>query len=151
PVLEDVRALPYTGAVIREAMRLYPPIWIIERRVIEEDIVGGYTLPAGSAVVISPYALHRHPGFWERPEEFDPTRFLGQSPAAYIPFGAGPRFCIGNEFAMLEAHLITAMVLQSYRLRPISGHPVTPQPDITLRPKDGLPMTLHPRKDSIPH
>lgn len=152
PVLEDVPKLPYTGAVIRETMRLYPPIWIIERRVIEEDTVGGYTLPAGSAVVISPYALHRHPAFWERPEEFDPTRFLGTTPAAYIPFGAGPRFCIGNEFALLEAHLITAMVLQSFRLRAIPGHSVEPQPDITLRPKNGLKMTLHPRNGpGIPH
>lgn len=151
PALDDVAALTYTGAVIREAMRLYPPIWIIERRVIAEDVVGRYTLPAGSAVVISPYALHRHPAFWERPEEFDPSRFLGKSPEAYIPFGAGPRFCIGHEFAMLEAHLITAMVLQSFRLRAIPGHPVEPQPDITLRPKNGLPMTPHPRTSpSIP-
>lgn len=145
PVLEDVPKLIYTGAVIREAMRLYPPIWIIERRVIEDDVIGGYTVPAGSAVVISPYALHRHPAFWERPEEFDPTRFLGAAPAAYIPFGAGPRFCIGNEFALLEAHLITAMILQSFRLCAVPGHPVEPQPDITLRPKHGLKMTLHPR------
>ncbi|RYD32622.1 MAG: cytochrome P450, partial [Verrucomicrobiaceae bacterium] len=145
PVLEDVAKLTYTGAVIRETMRLYPPIWIIERRVIAEDEVGGYTLPAGSAVVISPYALHRHPAFWERPEEFDPGRFLGAAPAAYIPFGAGPRFCIGNEFALLEAHLITAMILQSFRPCAVPGAAVRPQPDITLRPMNGLPMTLKPR------
>ncbi len=145
PVLEDVPRLAYTKRVIQEAMRLYPPIWIIERRVIREDVIGGFTLPAGSAVVISPYALHRHPAFWERPGEFDPDRFLSPPPAAYIPFGAGPRFCIGNEFAMLEARLITAMVIQSFQLRLVPGHPVEPQPDITLRPKHGMKMTLHPR------
>ncbi|HEX7260549.1 MAG TPA: cytochrome P450, partial [Luteolibacter sp.] len=145
PVLDDVPKLAYTKRVIQEAMRLYPPIWIIERRVIREDVIGGFTLPAGSAVVISPYALHRHPAFWERPEEFDPDRFLSPPPAAYIPFGAGPRFCIGNEFAMLEAQLITAMVMQAYQLRLVPGHPVQPQPDITLRSKHGMRMTLHPR------
>ena len=117
PVLEDVSKLSYTRKVIQESMRLYPPIWIIERRVIEEDVIGGYTLPAGSAVVISPYAMHRHPAFWERPEVFDPSRFDSPPPAAYIPFGAGPRSCIGSEFAMLEAQLITAMVMQSFQLR----------------------------------
>lgn len=145
PTLADVPQLVCTKRVIQEAMRLYPPIWIIERRVIEEDHIGGYTLPAGSAVVISPYALHRHPAFWERPEEFDPCRFHSPPPAAYIPFGAGPRFCIGNEFAMLEAHLITVMVMQKFKLRLLDNHPVSPQPDITLRAKHGMKMTLHPR------
>jgi enediyne biosynthesis protein E7 len=146
PTLADLPELAYTKAVIRESMRLYPPIWIIERRVIAEDTIGGYAIPAGSAVVISPYALHRHPAFWERPETFDPNRFLTATPpAAYIPFGAGPRFCIGNEFAMLEAQLITAMVIQNFQLHGIPGHPVEPQPDITLRPRHGLKMTLHPR------
>ncbi len=147
PTLEDVPKLAYTKMVIQESMRLYPPIWIIERRVIEEDIIGGYTLPAGSAVVISPYALHRHPEFWERPEEFDPSRFQSPPPAAYIPFGAGPRFCIGNEFAMLEAHLITVMVMQAFQLRLVPGHPVEPLPDITLRSKHGMMMTLHEISD----
>jgi len=145
PTLADVPKLTYTKTVIQESMRLYPPIWIIERRVIKEDMIGGYTLPAGSAVVISPYVLHRHPEFWERPEEFDPSRFETQPPAAYIPFGAGPRSCIGSEFAMLEAQLITAMVMQSFRLELVPGHPVEPLPDITLRSKHGMMMTLHPR------
>lgn len=148
PTLADIPELRYTKAVIQESMRLYPPIWIIERRVIEEDVIGGYTLPAGSAVVISPYALHRHPAFWERPEEFDPSRFDAPAPAAYIPFGAGPRSCIGSEFAMLEAQLITAMVMQSFHLRLVPGHPVEPLPDITLRSKHGMMMTLHPRPDA---
>lgn len=149
PVLADVPKLSYTRKVIQESMRLYPPIWIIERRVIEEDVIAGYTLPAGSAVVISPYALHRHPAFWERPEEFDPSRFDSPPPAAYIPFGAGPRSCIGSEFAMLEAQLITAMVMQAFQLRLVPGHPVEPLPDITLRSKFGMMMTPHPRSAEV--
>lgn len=148
PTLEDIPQLAYTKRVIQESMRLYPPIWIIERRVIEEDVIGGYMLPAGSAVVISPYALHRHPDFWERPEQFDPSRFESPPPAAYIPFGAGPRFCIGNEFAMLEAQLVTVMVMQAFQLRLVPGHPVEPLPDITLRSKHGMMMTLHTRPAS---
>jgi cytochrome P450 len=149
PTLEVVSKLTYTKSVIQESMRLYPPIWIIERRVIEEDVVDGYTLPAGSAVVISPYALHRHPAFWDRPEEFDPSRFDSPAPAAYIPFGAGPRSCIGSEFAMLEAQLITAMVMQSFHLDLVPGHPVVPLPDITLRSKHGMMMNAHPRSAQV--
>jgi cytochrome P450 len=149
PTLADIPQLPYTKSVIQESMRLYPPIWIIERRVIQQDVICGYTLPAGSAVVISPYALHRHPTFWQEPEKFDPTRFHAGVPEAYIPFGAGPRFCIGNEFAMLEAQLITVMVLQAFQLKLPPGHPVEPQPDITLRSKHGMRMTLHPRISSL--
>lgn len=145
PALQDVANLSLTKRVIQEAMRLFPPIWIIERHVIEEDVVDGFVIPAGSAVVISPYALHRHPDYWERPDEFDPSRFEKPAPDAYIPFGAGPRFCIGKEFAMLEAHLITAMVARDFQLRQVPGHPVEPQPDITLRPRHGLRMTLHRR------
>jgi cytochrome P450 len=144
PTLADLPRLSLTKRVIRESMRLYPPIWIIERRVIADDEVGGFHLPAGSAVVIAPYALHRHAQFWEAPETFDPERFAGGTPEAYIPFGAGPRFCIGSEFAMLEAQLITAMVVQSFALRLVPGHPVEPLPGITLRVRHGLKMTLHP-------
>jgi len=113
--------------------------------VIEKDNVGGYTLPKGSAVVVSPYAMHRHPAFWERPGEFDPSRFIDRSPEAYLPFGLGPRFCIGHEFAMLEAQIITATVLQSFSLRLVPGHPVEPLPGITLRAKHGMMMNLQPR------
>jgi enediyne biosynthesis protein E7 len=146
PVLEDIPKLLYTKKVIQESMRLYPPIWIIERRVIQEDQIGGYILPTGSSVVISPYALHRHPEFWERPDVFDPSRFDARPPQAYIPFGMGPRFCIGNEFAMLEAQLVTAMVMQAFQLRLVPGHPVVPLPDITLRSRYGMPMTLQARR-----
>lgn len=140
PRMEDLPQLVFTKQVIQESMRLYPPIWIIERRAIREDFIAGYRIPAGSSVVISPYALHRHSEFWKNPEEFDPSRFEEKAPAAYMPFGAGPRFCIGHEFAMMEARLITVMVLQKCRLRMMPGHPVKPMPDITLRPKHGMMM-----------
>lgn len=143
PTLDDLPRLAFTKMVVKEAMRLYPPIWIIERRVIDDDETGGFHLPSGSAVVISPFALHRHPAFWKHPEKFDPLRFTDGAPEAYIPFGTGPRFCIGNEFAMLEAHLITAMVMQSFRLRLAPGERVEPLPGITLRIRHGLRMTLH--------
>jgi cytochrome P450 len=148
PMLEDLPRLAFTKRVIKESMRLYPPIWIIERRVIASDVVGGCHLPSGSAVVIAPYALHRHPVFWERPEAFDPERFAGRTPQAYIPFGAGPRGCIGIEFAMLEAQLIATMVAQSFRLRLVPGHPMEPLPGITLRSRHGLRMTLHEQRNS---
>jgi len=122
---------------------LYPPIWAIERRAIADDTIGGFHIPAGSSIVISPYALHRNESFWPDAERFDPTRFAAR-PRAYIPFGSGPRFCIGSEFAMMEARLIVAMVIRSCHLELVPGHPVEPQPSITLRPKNGLRMTIGP-------
>jgi cytochrome P450 len=99
---------------------------------------------------VSAYCTHRHPAFWEEPEAFDPERFTPERSAgrprfAYIPFGGGPRQCIGNTFAMMEAQLVLATVAQRYCLRLVPGHPVEPQVLLTLRPRYGLPMTLHPR------
>lgn len=145
PRMDDLPQLVFTKQVIQESMRLHPPIWIIERRAIREDRIAGYHIPAGSSVVISPYALHRHPEFWNDPERFDPSRFEERPSAAYLPFGAGPRFCIGQEFAMLEARLITAMVLRQWSLRTLPGHPVDAMPDITLRPRHGMMMELRRR------
>jgi cytochrome P450 len=143
PTVEDLPRLTFTTTVIQEAMRLYPPIWAIERRAITDDVIGGFHIPAKSSIVISPYVLHRHASFWPRAEQFDPTRFSTR-PRAYIPFGSGPRFCIGNEFAMMEARLIVAMVIQTCHLELVRGHPVVPQPSITLRLKGGLRMTVCP-------
>jgi len=143
PTVENLPQLKFTTMVIQEAMRLYPPIWAIERRAIADDTIGGFHIPAGSSIVISPYALHRNESFWPDAKRFDPTRFATR-PRAYIPFGSGPRFCIGSEFAMMEARLIVPMVIQSCHLELVPGHPVAPQPSITLRPKNGLRMAVRP-------
>ena len=143
PVADDLPRLAYTSRVIQEAMRLYPPIWAIERRAAGDDVIGGYGIPAGSSVIVSPYVLHRHPAFWPDPERFDPSRFESGRPSpAYMPFGAGPRYCVGSEFALVEARLVVAMVTQAGRLSLASGHVVAPQPSLTLRLRHGLPMVL---------
>lgn len=128
-------------------MRLYPPAYAISRWCVEADEVGGYDVPAGSAVTLSPYVTHRHPEIWEEAERFDPERFRPERQAerprfAYMPFGGGPRQCIGNRFAMTEAMLILAMLTQRYRLDMVPDHPVELEPLITLRPRHGLRMTI---------
>lgn len=151
PTLDDIPRLGYTTMVIKEVMRLYPPIWVIERKVIRDDEIGGYHIPANSEVAISPYVMHRHPLFWENPEGFDPERFSAERSAsrpryAYLPFGGGPRLCIGHQFAMMEAQLITALIAQRYRLHLLPGFPVDPKPWKTLRPRQGLLMTLQQKE-----
>jgi cytochrome P450 len=148
PTVEHLDALPYTRMVIQEAMRLYPPAFGFTRFAVSEDEIGGYPLPANSVVFVSAYCTHRHPAFWEEPEMFDPERFTAERSAgrprfAYFPFGGGPRQCIGNAFAMMEAQLVLATVAQRYCLRLVPGHPVEPQVLLTMRPRHGLPMTLH--------
>jgi cytochrome P450 len=147
PTIEDIPQLRYTTMVIEESMRLYPPAWAISRQAIGEDEIGGYGIPAKSLVAMSTFVTHRHPAFWENPEAFDPDRFAPerakQRPRfAYFPFGGGPRQCIGNNFAMLEAQLVLAMVAQRHRLDLVPGHPVVPEAWVTLRPRYGLQMTL---------
>jgi cytochrome P450 len=155
PTLDDLSKLNYTSMVIQEAMRLYPPAWIIGRNAVEADQIDGYDIPADSSIILSPYVTHRHPGFWDNPEGFDPERFSPQQTKdrpyfAYFPFGGGPRLCIGNNFALMEAKLVLATVAQRYRLELVPGHPVEPEPLVTLRPKYGLLMTLRPRNGHSP-
>lgn len=139
PTLDDLPRLTATRAVIQEAMRLHPPIWAIERRAIDDTRLGGYLIPKGSSVIISPYVLHRHSAFWREPDRVDPARFEGgATPPAYMPFGAGPRHCVGRDFAMLEARLIVAMVCQAFRLELAAGQVVAPEPGLTLRLRHGL-------------
>jgi cytochrome P450 len=139
----DFSAFPFTGRVLRESMRLFPPIWAMERRAVAEDELGGFRIPAGSTVVVSPWVTHRHPDFWEEPERFDPERFApGRPQPAYLPFGTGPRFCVGSHFAMTEALVITALVLREWRLRLAPEPAVVPLPGITLRARDGVPVLL---------
>ena len=150
PAYEDLPNLPFTRRVIDEAMRLYPPAWGFSRQALGDDELGGYRLPRGWLAFLMPYVLHRHPAYWPDPDRFDPDRFLPERSAdrpkfAYLPFGAGPRQCIGNQFALLEAHLSVATLAQTYRLQLVQGHPVEPWPLITLRPRFGMPMTIERR------
>jgi cytochrome P450 len=147
PAMTSAEHLPYTGMVFSEVIRLYPPIWIVERRAVADDELGGYHIPAGSTVVISPYVLHRHPDFWPDPEQFDPERFAPQQCAmrpthSYIPFGMGPHQCIGQHMASLVARLVSGMVYRQFRPRLVPDQTIRPQPGITLRHAEGLRMTL---------
>ena len=116
---------------------------ILTRQAQQEDEVGGYHVPAGADVLVCPYALHRHPGFWEDPERFDPARSGSRPSYAYLPFGAGPRFCVGNSLGMMEAAFVLAMVARDLRLRNVSGYRVVPEPMLSLRVRGGLPMSVH--------
>jgi cytochrome P450 len=146
PSIEDLPRLAFTRSVLEETMRLYPPAWIIEREAMAEDRLGGYRVRRGSVVAMSPFALHRNPRYWERPNEFDPDRFsparaMARPKYAYLPFGGGPRLCIGNAFAMMEAQIILAMVAAEWSLDLTPGFVVELDPSVTLRPRRGLFMT----------
>jgi cytochrome P450 len=154
PEYQDLATLPYLRMVLDESMRLYPPAWGISRQAMAEDRVGGYVLPRGWLAFVIPYVLHRIPAFWPEPERFDPERFLPEPSAvrpkfAYIPFGAGPRQCIGNQFALIEAQLIIATFAQQYRLHVAPGYSADPWPLITLRPRLGMPMIIERRGRSL--
>jgi cytochrome P450 len=146
PGHHDLARLPYTTMVIQEAMRLYPPVWGLPRRALGPDVIAGYRIPAGADVMISPYTLHRHPGFWADPDEFRPERFettAGHGHRyAYIPFGAGPRVCVGSHLGMLEAVLVTAMVARRFRFEPASDKEPFAEAMLSLRVRGGLPMTV---------
>lgn len=149
PTYEDLPRLKYTLMVFQEAMRLYPPVWALARTAIDDDEIGGYRVPANAEILLFPYITHRHPKYWDNAEEFDPQRFSPEKEAArpryaYFPFGGGPRLCIGNTFALMEAQLIIAMVVQRYRLQLAEGQTVEPEASVTLRPRDGIRMTLQP-------
>lgn len=150
PGVDDLHELPYTRAVFDEALRLYPPAWLITRRALADDIIGGQTIPAGAIIIISPYVMHRHPGYWANPAGFDPAHFEPEASSqrprfAYIPFGGGPRLCIGDNFALMEGPLILATVAQRYRLNLVPSHPVKMDALVTLRPRHGLLMTAEAR------
>lgn len=150
PMMEDLSHLPYTRMVIDEALRLYSPAWQLMRRACQEDEMGGYRIPAETTIFWSPYLLHRHPAFWEKPEEFYPEHFLPEQVArrphhAYVPFSSGPRICIGQSFALTEMLLILTAILQRYHLSLLPEYNVTPEPLLTLRPANGLLVRVHPR------
>jgi cytochrome P450 len=147
PSLEDLPVLGYTRRVIEEVLRLYPPTWLTARSSLGEDALDGYALPPGALVLLSPYLTHRHPMFWEEPERFDPNRFVparaaGRHTFAYVPFGGGPRRCIGSGFASLEMQLIVSTVAQRYRLAILPEARVVPVAGLTLRPGPALPARV---------
>jgi cytochrome P450 len=147
---EDLPALPYLRRVIDESLRLRPSVWGTAREAIRPVTVGGFELPAGRNILLITYLTHRHPHFWDDPERFDPDRFtpersVGRHRYAYAPFGAGPRMCIGNGFALMEAQLILAATLGRYRLVLDPQARVALDPGVTLRPKHGLLMRAVPR------
>ncbi|MEO9239814.1 MAG: cytochrome P450 [Jatrophihabitantaceae bacterium] len=149
PTMDDLAKLRYTSMVVEEVMRMYPPVWILPRLAQADDEVGGYHVPAGSDVVVSPYIMHRHPKFWQDPERFDPERFAPEATNsrpryAYIPFGAGPRFCVGNNLGMMEAVFVLATVARQLRLVRQPGYRVVAEPMLSLRIRGGLPMTVQP-------
>lgn len=137
-------------AVFEEALRLYPPAAILSRQAIADDELAGVRIPAGAVVTISPYVLHRRRGLWRDPDAFDPSRFLGEQRNeidrfAYIPFGAGPRVCVGMAFALQEGVIMLAHLLRAFRFDLVDGHVVMPQQRVTLRPRDGMKMHVKRR------
>lgn len=154
PTVEDIPRLTNIEMVFQEAMRLYPPVWTISRIALTDDYVRGTRIPKGTTVMLSPYAVHRHPAIWEKPEQFAPSRFSAEAVAsrhryAYFPFGGGPRVCLGNRFAMLEAKVILAMAAQRYRFSLEPDQTIEAEPMITLRPRNGIFVHLT-RRASAP-
>jgi cytochrome P450 len=152
PTAEDAPRLRYTEMVLKESMRLYPPVWRIARKAITDCEIGGYRVTAGTNIFIFQSLTQRDPRFFTDPDAFDPERWRedpirsGKIPRfAYFPFGGGSRVCVGASFAMLEATLLLAMIQQRFHLQLIPGHPVTPLPSVTLRPKHGIRVTVHRR------
>lgn len=147
PEAADVDKLTWTTAVIEETLRLYPPIWILDRFSVADTTVGGYHVPAGSIMLIPPYLNHRDDTHWTDPTRFDPTRFLPEYAQdrprlSYLPFGYGPRVCMGGRFALMEAILITAMIAQRFTLDLEPDREIGTEPNVTLRPRGGLSMVL---------
>lgn len=145
PTALDLPRLPYTEAVFSEAIRLRPPAWAIGRRAVRDHHAGDVAIRVGSIVVVSPWLLHRDPRWWPEPDSFRPERWLPGATAerprfAYVPFGAGPRVCIGEPFARMEGVLLLATIAQRWRLRLVPDHPVELQAMLTLRPRHGLAM-----------
>ncbi len=151
PTTADLARLRYTEMVVAEAMRLYPPAWLIGRRAIREYAISDYVVPVGSLVFSCPYVMHRHERYYPDPLRFDPLRWTPEAKAtrpqfSYFPFGGGPRRCIGESFAWMEAVLVVATLARHWRMRLVPGHTVALMPRLTLRPKHGLAMTLQRRE-----
>jgi cytochrome P450 len=153
PSYDDLKQLPWTLAVLKETMRLYPPAYILARRVIEDVVIGNHQLKKHTILLVNVLGIHRRPDLFPDPEVFDPTRFLGDAEkqlprCAYMPFGAGPRICIGNHFALMEGHVVLASLLKRVRFDVVSDAPIELEPLVTLRPKGGVKMRVTVREAS---
>jgi cytochrome P450 len=151
PGVEDVPHLPYTEQVFSEALRLYPPLWVIGRRAIRATEIDGYSIPENTIVLVSPYLTQRDSRFFDDPLAFRPERWTAPMKAAlpkfaYFPFGGGARQCLGDAFGWLEASLIIATMAQKWRMRLVDGHPVEPHALATLRPRYGVKVVLEERQ-----
>ncbi len=150
PRLKDLKQLSIVERIIKESMRLYPPVWFTGRTLVKDDQIGDFFIPAKSVIMPSIYLTHHHPDIWENPEVFDPDRFLPERiekmhRQAYIPFGAGPRQCIGNMFALMEMQIIVILLCQHYQFELAPNFEAELEPSITLRPKNGMRLRLIPR------
>src|SRR5262249_21600774 len=150
PSVDDVAGLDYTERVFTESMRCYPPVWVMGRRAVGSYKLGEYTIPAGSIVLLSQYVMHHNQQYYPEPFKFDPNRWTAEARAkrprySYFPFGGGPRLCIGEQFAWMEGILIIATLAQRWKLRTVSSQAPQLQPLITLRPRNGIRMTLESR------
>jgi cytochrome P450 len=156
PTAEDVARLRYTEMVFAEAMRLYPPAWLIGRRALNDYQVDKYTLPARSIILMSPYVMQHDARYYPEPEKFDPERWKPGAKEArpkfsYFPFGGGPRVCIGEPFAWMEGVLLISTIAQKWKMRLAAGQQIAMQPMITLRPKFGMRMQMERREDALSH
>ena len=154
PGMADLPQLSYVERVVTEAMRLYPPAWIVGRRAIDDYTLGDYVVPRRAMLFMSPYITHRDARFFPDPDRFDPDRWTPEMRSAlprfaYFPFGGGTRQCIGEQFAMMELVLLVSTIAQRWQLRLVPNHPVVPQPLITLRARHGMRMTLHARPQNL--
>jgi cytochrome P450 len=153
PTMEDLPRLPLSLQVLKEAMRLYPPAYIVGREAREPIALAGHRLPAGAIVLVNIFGMHHLASYYPEPETFRPERFTaeaekGRARGAYLPFGAGPRICIGNHFALMEGQLVLAILAQRLRLAPAGGVRAPspePEPLVTLRPRGGLPVQVQRR------
>jgi cytochrome P450 len=150
PTLADVPRLVYTRMIVDEVLRLYPPVWLLPRKAITDDLLGGYVIPAKSDVLVCVYTLHRHPDFWEDAEDFNPQRFAPEHDtprrsSSYLPFGAGPRTCLGSRFGLMEVMLVVAVIAQRYSLKLSAEQRVEADASLTLHPRGGLAMRVNRR------
>ena len=152
PTEADLSRMPLALAVLKESLRLFPPIWQISRKALHPTELGGRRIPAEAAVVVSPYTMHRHPKYWTDPMDFNPARFLDPTGPqrhrfSFFPFGGGPHNCIGGDFALFEGQLILSCIMQQYHVDGVDGRCLEPRATLTLRPQDGFRVVLRPRQD----